>query len=164
VDFKGKIICDHVAGDPPQKFILNNCPKCKGRGWHGGITFTKLGKVETVNGVKQLEQHLEKILIERVRNTGYGLNYDLLKGIIDRTTLNTLKAEIFRVMNYYINNQARSERSGFIYNPTEKLVDVDVKVTQDSSDPRNILINVTAETQSKKEINFTVPIRRNESA
>lgn len=164
MDFKGKIICNHVAGDPPQNFTLSTCPKCRGRGWHGGITFTKLGKIETVSGVDQLKQHLEKILIEKVRNTGYGLDYDLFKGTIDRSTLNTLKAEISRVMNYYVNTQQRNERNGFIYNPTERLVDVDVNIIQDSSNPRNILINVTAETQSKKEISFTVPIRRNESA
>lgn len=164
MDFKGKIICDHIAGDPPQNFILSTCPKCKGRGWHGGITFTRLGKIETISGVTQLKQHLEKILIEKIRNTGYGLDYNLLKGVIDQTTLNALKSEIFRVMNYYINIQATNERRGFIYNATEKLVDVDIELIQNSSDPRNILININAETKSKKDINFTVPLRRAESA
>jgi len=163
MDFKGKIICNHVAGNPSQHFILSTCPKCRGRGWHGGLSFTKLGKVETVSGLTQLTQHLEKILIEKIRNTGYGLDYNLLKGVIDNTTLNVLKSEISRVMNYYINIQLRAERRGFIYNPTERLTDVDVTIIQDVSDPRSILINVTAETQSRKEISFTVPIRRYES-
>lgn len=163
MDFKGKIICNHIAGNPAQSFTLDNCPRCRGRGWHGGITFTKLGKIETVSGINQLKQHLEKILIEKTRNTGYGLNYDLFKGVIDKNTLNALKAEIYRVITYYNNSQLRNERRGFIYNPTERLVDIDVNIIQDSTNPRNILINVTAETRSKKEISFTVPVRRNES-
>jgi hypothetical protein len=159
MDFKGKIICNHIAGDPSENFILENCPKCKGKGWYGGLTFTKFGKIEMITGAANLSQQLEKIIIERTRATGYGTNYNLLKGVIDINSLKAINAEILRVINYYVSNQKRNEQKGFIYNITEKLINVNIKVTQDTSDPRNVIINIIALTQSRKEMSLNIPIK-----
>lgn len=159
MDFQAEIICDHIAGNPAQKFVLSTCPRCRGKGWHGGITFSQLGRIKKVTGIDQLKQQLRKLLIERVRDTGYGTDYTILTGVRDESKEKAIKSECIRVLQYFANKQQVAEQNGVIFSPVERLVDVsDVIVTPDTAEPRRYTVAITAITRSRKSVDIIVPV------
>ena len=56
MDLLGKIICDHIVGNPSQAFLLQTCPRCLGTGTYGDISYDSSGRLNTINNVQQLNQ------------------------------------------------------------------------------------------------------------
>ena len=108
----GKIKCDHRVGDPVQVFLPEYCPRCKGRGWYGGIAFGNDGKIQFLQNRDYLPHQVEKILTENLRNTGYGFDRRIINGIIEESTLLNIKQEIVRVMTYFKNLQRENQKNG----------------------------------------------------
>jgi hypothetical protein len=154
--------CDHIVGNPPISFTIATCPRCLGKGTYHDISYSTSGKLNTINRVYQLNQQIEKILIENRRNSGYGFDYTLLQGVIDNNRVLAIQREVSRVINYFINNVQQTEKSkGYSYNSTEEVVNIDyIKVYQDSVEPRKIIILLSLITVSGQLRSIRVPLRR----
>jgi hypothetical protein len=158
VDLLGITICDHIVGDPIEKFTLENCPKCNGKGVVGDISFDSNGKVNTVGGIELLKQKIKKILTESTRDTGYGFNYNMLS--YNDKLKSGVKSEIYRCINYLINLQKEKEKEGFYYLPTEKIDSIDKVDILENPDPRKVEILIVCKSTSGKqaEINLSLEV------
>ena len=149
MELLGKINCSHIIGDPPQSFVLNTCPRCLGKGSYGDISYDNAGRLNTISNIQQLNQQIEKILIETVRNSGYGFDNSLINGVIDSGKLLAIKRELIRVINYFINNQQIEKSSGYYYRTTEEVYSLlSADVFQDNSEPRKVIALVKIMTVS----------------
>lgn len=157
MDFLGEIICDHIAGDPPEKFTLNGCPKCLGKGVIGDIQFNELGHISMVSGVDYLKQSIKKIIVEQMRNSGYGFNYNILINSKD-LLFNSLKRELLRTINYLINLQNENIKNGYNYLPVEKLNFVDKIDVQKTLDPRQLNITLYCRTVSGAQFSLNMTL------
>ncbi len=159
MDLEGKVNCDHVVGNPPISYTLVSCPRCMKKGWYGGYYYGFDGKINTIVGVKQLTQQILKILTENKRNTGYGFDQSLLRGVIDSSTLPSIKNEIVRCMNYLKGVQDDNEKSGYFYNPDEKISSINnIQVAQDSLEPRKVTITFSVVAVSGKGFDINTAI------
>ena len=149
MELLGKVNCNHIVGNPPQAFVLNSCPRCLGKGSYGDISYDSAGRLNTVSNIQQLNQQIEKILIETVRNSGYGFDNSLLNGVIDSGKLLAIKRELIRVINYFINNQQIEKSLGYYYKTTEEVYSLlSTNVFQDNSEPRKVIALVKIMTVS----------------
>lgn len=162
MDLKCTKQCDHRVGDPVTAFTLATCPRCLGKGTYHDISFDAAGKLNTIKRVYQLNQQIEKILIENVRESGYGFDYSLLNGVIDSGRILAIQREVTRLLNYYIENvQGTEKSSGYAYSPTEEVASIDsVKVYQDSQEPRKVVVLVSLTTVSGQSQSINVTLRR----
>ncbi|MFA5395649.1 MAG: hypothetical protein WC346_06455 [Methanogenium sp.] len=144
MDFKGLIICDHVVGNPTQKFTLSKCPRCLGKGVYGGIISNNNGDISTIEGADYLSQSIKKILISKINNRGYGFNYNLLSNVIEPTSLVVIKREVLRCLVFLQNAQQDDKKRGVGYLPSEEIArigDVDVKIK--AQDPRGVEVRIS---------------------
>jgi len=149
MELLGKNTCDHIVGSPAVAYMLYNCPRCLGKGSYGDVSFNRSGKLNTIENISQLNQQIEKLLIENIRNTGYGFDNTLLEGVIDAGKLLAIKRELIRAINYFINNQQKEKATGFYYKTTEELYSiVSIDVFQDNSEPRKVIALVKLMTVS----------------
>ena len=161
MELLGKNICDHIVGDPPTAYTLFDCPRCLSKGVYGDIVYDGSGRITTLLNSNQLRQQLEKILIENIRETGYGVDYKVLGGVIDSGKLLAIKRELTRVVNYFINNQQQEKASGFYYKTSEEVDSLDsVDVYADSLEPRKIIVLIGVTTVSGKNVSIKLPLRR----
>jgi hypothetical protein len=162
MDIQNTVVCDHIVGNPPVGYKLSNCPRCGGAGNYGGPNFSLSGQIVTISGGDQLAQQIKKILSERMRDTGYGFDYNLLKGVISQSTILAVKNEILRCLNYLYTIQQREKSNGFYYNSNEELSNGNyvVNVQQLTSEPRELLVDVVVRSVSGAQISVTVPLRR----
>ena len=94
MDLLGTVTCDHIVGNPPIAYVLTTCPRCKGIGAYGGISFDNLGNLNVVTDGALLSQEITKILTENIRSSGYGFNYSVLSGVINPNTIQSVQNEI----------------------------------------------------------------------
>jgi len=161
MDVKGKIECNHIVGDPPVRYIISSCPRCRGRGWYGGISFNNEGQISLISGFDQVSQQIEKIILENIRNTGYGLSKDILLGVADRDKIPNIKREVIRSLTYLKNNQVNARKSGFYYDGTEELRAIEnIELIQSKEDPRQLDIYVSVITMSGGKIETQLPLKR----
>jgi hypothetical protein len=165
MDFQGTVTCDHRVGDPVQAYMLNTCPRCLGTGKYGGPNFLASGAIETLQGSKQLSQQIRKILAENKRESGYGFDYRLLRGVIDTTTVGIVRNEIIRCLFYLRDLQIAEKKSGTAYSPTEQLDTSDqfinfVNVFQDSSEPRKLRVEIAVTTISGAQASASTVLKR----
>ncbi len=143
MDFLGTQVCDHRVGSPIVSYILSTCPRCLGAGYYGSPGFDVHGKMSLVTQSDQLNQAIKKILIENMRTTGYGFNYNVITSTIDATTISSIKAEVVRCMNYLIKVQTQAVGLGVLYDPKERIAGINfLDVQQDTSDPRRVIVNL----------------------
>ena len=160
MDLLGENICDHVLGNPPVNHTLSNCPKCFGKGVYGDIVFNNKGKVETINNIDQLKQHIKKILLENTRPSGYGLSYSLIFNVVNETQLLSIKRELNRCIDYLSSVHDENIKSNFFYSTQELIHSVnDVQVTR-TSDPRTVNALIICTTVSGKDLTLSLPLRR----
>lgn len=161
MDISGKIRCDHVVGLPAINYILEDCPRCLGKGEYGGFAPLDKGDVPLVTGVKYLEQSIKKILSEKKRSSGYGFDYTLLRGIGDSESLLAIKREIKRVILYLKSAQEEDKKKGTIYASNETIYDVrDINVDFDSAEPRKLFITLTVIALSGSNIDIVTDLER----
>ena len=161
MDILGKVVCDHRIGDPVVAYLLDNCPRCKGKGSYGGFSIGLDGKIEVISGPRMLQQQIMKIFTELRRPSGYGFDYNLLKGVIDSSTLAAITNEITRCLSYLKYIQQSEKRRGFYYAPSEELAKIEkVSVQQDIVDPRTVIAVVVAVSVSGNQVTTKIPIRR----
>jgi len=149
MDFKGLVVCDHLVGNPTQKFTLQNCPRCLGRGVYGGIFSNNNGDISTTEGFDYLTQSIKKILVSKINNRGYGFNYNLLSNVIEPTSLLIIKREVLRCLVFLQNAQQEDKKRGVGYLPSEEIVkigDIDVKIK--TQDPRGIEVRLSVFTKN----------------
>jgi hypothetical protein len=147
VDLLGEIVCDHIAGDPQEKFTLDNCPKCLGKGVIGDIQIDEHGHLKTVSGINYLKQSIKKIITESLRASGYGFNYKILINSKDPIS-SAVKRELTRNINYLISLQNENVLNGYNYLPTEKLNEIEKIEVIKSTDPRQLNIILYCRTVS----------------
>lgn len=161
MDLVNKTACDHRVGDPPVAYTLAACPRCRGEGEYGTLVFGNDGKIATVEQGGALKQQIEKILKENRRPSGYGFDYTLLTGVIDATKISAIKNEVIRCLQYLGTAQAREEAQGFNYTGRERLQRVqDVVVTQNTADPREVIVSVTVISSSGAQTGVTTSLSR----
>jgi hypothetical protein len=162
MDIKNSVVCNHFVGNPPVPYKLESCPRCNGTGVYGGPDFSLGGQISTVRGSSQLEQQIKKILTERIRETGYGFDFSVLKGIISQGTLLVVKQEIFRCLDYLYGIQQSEKANGFYYNSNEEIAAgrFVVNVYQLPDEPRELVAEVSVRTVSGAQTSVTVSLRR----
>jgi len=148
MDFKGIIKCNHLVGNPSVKYLLDNCPRCLGKGEYGSMKTSSTGDIELVSKTSYLQQSIKKILITRRRYNGYGFDYSLLSGVIDPATVNVVKKEIIRCINFLKDSQAMDKRRGVRYLPSEEIKSIGktLKVYQHPNEPRTIVVKLSVVT------------------
>lgn len=151
--------CDHRIGDPVVAYTQNNCPRCLGAGWYGGFDFSTAGKLVEVKGVDAVVQKILKVLSEKKRPTGYGLDYDLLSSAGTDVT-NVLKYEVYRCITYLIGLQQQEKMKGVEYNPSEEISVVDSIVVQKSAtNPRMVTVSASVTTVSGLSVSTSTTIK-----
>jgi len=159
MDILNTVNCDHVVGSPAVSYKLEDCPRCHGQGTYGSFGLSKSGSLEFVSGIDQLVQQIKKILTEKRRQSGYGFDYSVLKGVIDSSKLLAVKNEVIRCLTYYKNLQQTNKQNGFYYNPDEEIYSVDAPtIIQDSTDLRKVAVSVNVYAVSGTSATVTVPI------
>jgi len=132
-----------------------------GLGFYGGINYDALGHANELEGVNLLSQQILKILRENRRPSGYGFDYNLLAGVIDPGRIAAIKSEIVRTLSYLKFVQQSEKARGFHYLPTEELSNISNLVIQnDPTDPRAIIVSVSAISVSGTQASTTVAMRR----
>jgi len=163
MDAVGKVTCDHRVGDPVIAYVLDTCPRCLGTGEYGGVVFGSDGKIATQSKGPQLSQQIKKILTENRRSTGYGFDYKLLRGVVDRGRITAIQGEILRCMDYLKVVQKENKKQGFYYNPQEEMGSIvldTLLVKQDSLDLRNVLVSFSVLSVSGSPLSINVVLRR----
>lgn len=154
---KGKVTCDHIVGIPSVAYALSTCPRCLGKGYYGGISFNSHGKVSEIEKVEVIKQKVEKILTEKKRPTGYGLDYDLLTQINPYSDIYLVKYEIARCLNYLISLQINEKKYGVVYNPSEEIASIlNIDTVTDPVDPRVLNVYVSVVSVSGTVVDTTV--------
>lgn len=149
MDIASTVVCTHILGVPPTAYTQDKCPRCKGTGIYYGVAVDgSSGDVETVTGVNELMQQLQKIFLTRRRPSGYGFDYSLLTKV-SPAALAAIKAEVQRCISYLQQLQQDSARRGY-YTPTDARIAgiYYLQVGADSTDPRRVNISVGVMTQS----------------
>lgn len=149
MDFNGKVVCDHIVGNPTQPFGIASCPRCLKRGWYGGVSYDAGGRIDTVSQTQALKQSILKILTESRRPTGYGFDYNLLTGVIDASKLPAIKNEIIRCMDYLKYLQKQQENQGYVYPLNEKIHKIKTLIVEQSpNEPRKVEISFSVITKA----------------
>ena len=159
MDYLGKVSCDHRVGSPVVSYTLLTCPRCLGTGEYGGIEI--FSTVTTVSGYNQVEQAIKKILSEKVRDTGYGFDYSLLRSVIDTNTVPSIKKEIVRCIEYLRSSQQKEKARGVGYSPRELIYSIrSLEVNQSSTEPRSIIATLVVTTEAGNSIQVTQTLKR----
>ena len=159
MDVLMRIMCDHRAGEPIVGYTLLTCPKCLGSGYTGEVQFDNLGNLATISNVDSLFQQVRKILSENKRDTGYGFDYSLMKGVIDNATILAIYREIVRCISYLSTTQQDEKSRGYKIGPNEEIRSIySVSVTQDPTEPRllNVIIKLRTAANQLPEISTTL--------
>jgi len=160
-NIKGEIKCNHRVGDPLQTFKLDDCPRCLGRGWYGGVGIDSSGKLILISGVDKLRQQVKKILIEDRRPSGYGFDYSVLTDVIDAETVYRVKTEVIRCTDYLMQLQRRRKHRGFEYAPSEEIRSIkNIKVVQNPIEPRELIVTLSVISVSGATFDTEIPLRR----
>jgi len=161
MDITGKIKCDHYVGIPPVNYLLKDCPRCLGTGEYGGFAPLDKGDVPVVEGVAYLKQSIKKILLEKKRFSGYGFDYDLLRGIGDPESLLAIKREVKRCILYLKSAQQEDIKKGTKYASNEMIYDVrDIDVKFDLAEPRKLFITLNVIAVSGSNIDIVTDLER----
>ena len=147
MDLLAQTVCDHIVGDSGTPYTSSNCPRCFGTNGYGGLAFTSDGKLSSLTASSQLSQQIKKILVEKMRPSGYGFNTSLLSGVIDVSKLDALQAEVYRCLLYLQTAQQQEVRAGHIYAGTEQIGSVGtVSVLQSPTSPTAVQVFATVVT------------------
>lgn len=148
-----KQTCDHFVGE--NKYLLDSCPRCLGRGIYYDLNFNAKGLVDTVEKGNKLNQEIEKILITRLGSNKFHLEYGSLL-----TNASTLGVDtVFRetVLKQSISGALRQLRSyqqsevskGKFFPPEELISTIrKIEARTNPADPRRIDIVVEVLTEA----------------
>lgn len=159
MELLGENVCNHIVGNPEVKYVLQNCPRCLGKGTYGDIVFDNEGHIKTITGISQLKQQLKKIIIENTRDTGYGFNYNLISFVNDVQLL-AIKKELNRCIEYLSNTQVKEQREGFYYSNTELLDSIEEVNVERNVDVRSVDVTIYCKTVSGRDAIINIPLER----
>ena len=161
MDLNSQTSCNHILGNPEIQYTSSTCPRCFGTNTYGGLSFTPDGKLSTLNSSSQLSQQVKKILTEKMRPSGYGFNTSLLSGVIDRSKLDAIQAEVYRCLLYLQDAQRQEIRAGHVYGGSEQISSIgNVSVTQSKTSPTTVQVFATLVTVSGASISLQTPLQR----
>lgn len=148
-----KQTCDHYVG--LNKYLLDSCPRCLGRGIYYDLNFNAKGLIDTVDKGNKLNQEIEKILVTRLGSNKFHLEYGslLMKasslGVDSVFRETVLKQSITSALRQLRSYQQSEVSRGKFFTPEELLSQIrKVEVRTDRNDPRRIDIVVEVLTES----------------
>ena len=161
MDLLAQILCNHKIGDPEVQYLLSSCPRCFGTGTYGGLAFTPDGKLSTIDTSSQLSQQIKKILIEKMRPSGYGFNTSLLSGVIDVSKLGAIQAEVYRCLSYLQQSQLNEIKAGHIYAGSEQIDSIGVvTIFQVPNQPTTVQVSATVITVAGASVTAQTTLQR----
>ena len=161
MDTAGRVICDHYVGVAAINYVLEDCPRCLGKGEYGGFSPSDKGDIPMIAGPDYLAQSLKKVLLENKRPSGYGFDFDVLRGIGDKESLQAIKREVKRCILYLKNAQQANKKRGVIYSTNEEIYDVrDISVNFDPAEPRRLDITLNVIAVSGRDIDIVTSLER----
>lgn len=151
--------CNHIVGIPEQAYTQTLCPLCLGTGVYGGLEFNPAGRVTTVSGSLTVKQKVEKILTEKRRSSGYGLDYSKVRNMSVVRDKQLIIHEIHRCLEYLLQLQAIEKYNNVQFSSSAEISKVkNILVYSVPEDPRKLLAIVDIVTVSGAGITVTKQI------